>query len=137
MSGIWQKKESLDETISTNTTMTIIPLTIDVIIHFPRKSINSKSKTFDYNKRGTLTFSLFIKMVHKKFAAFAIFSLTTFVMLVIYMNFDKHFVVERNEKMKLFPPNPEVPLPPSSVNLRRFKNAAINSDSEECSSIGR
>lgn len=78
-----------------------------------------------------------MQMVHKKFAAFAIFSLMAFVMLVIYINFDKRFVVERTVKTKLFPPNPEVPLPPSSVNLRRFRAAAINTDSEECSLIGR
>ncbi|KAM8721603.1 hypothetical protein ACLKA7_007479 [Drosophila subpalustris] len=35
------------------------------------------------------------------------------------------------------PPNPEVPLPPSSSKLHRFKEAAICSDSSECSLIAR
>ncbi len=78
-----------------------------------------------------------MQMVHKKFAAFALLSATAFVMLLIYINFDKRYIVDRTTRTKLFPPNPEVPLPPSSVNLRRFKSAAINSDSEECSVIGR
>ncbi|XP_034480333.1 glutathione hydrolase 1 proenzyme [Drosophila innubila] len=35
------------------------------------------------------------------------------------------------------PPNPEVPLPPSSSKLHRFKEAAICSDNNECSLIAR
>lgn len=35
------------------------------------------------------------------------------------------------------PPNPEVPLPPSSSKLQRFKEAAICSDINECSLIAR
>lgn len=76
-------------------------------------------------------------MMHKKFATFGILSLTILVMLAIHINFRKHFTAERDTKMKLFPPNPEIALPPSSSILHVFKNAAINSDSVECSLIGR
>lgn len=43
----------------------------------------------------------------------------------------------QSEKSKLFPPNPEISLPPSSSKMHMFKHAAIITDSPECTAIGR
>lgn len=127
-----EKTGSLKEIVSIEDINTI--MVADWIIDFPCKTINLP---YSLSIKNKTSFSLIHQMMNKKFATFGILCFITLVMLAVHSNFRRHFSIERDAKMKLFPPNPETPLPPSSSNLHRFKTAAINSDSEECSLIGR
>lgn len=69
---------------------------------------------------------------------FLVLSFGLFILFSIILNGSDNDVDSQNyNNAKLVPPNPDTELPPSSSKLHIFKNAAVNSDSEVCSKIGK